>query len=344
MEDKKALVSALVKFGNELGSVVNETADNELIEKYLEQFNIAKARNNWFDADFLKEALFSWSAMLQESNLISWLNEYELENKNAKKVGVIGAGNLPLVALHDCLCVLISGNILVLKASADDETFLTFILNRLIKFIPEWQGKIEFKPERLNNIEALIATGSDNAAKQFEYYFKHIPRIVRKNRTSVAILNGNETDTDLVGLCKDMFTYFGRGCRSISKILVPQGFEIQRVFENSVGFNFLKDNTKYANNFDYHRAIYLMNRDKFLENDFFILREENDKLHAPVSVYFYQYYSSNDEVDNLLMDLKDELQVVVDNRGGGSVFGENQNPKIDDYADKIDTLKFLSEL
>lgn len=344
MEDKKALVSALVKFGNELGSVVNETADNELIEKYLEQFNIAKARNNWFDADFLKEALFSWSAMLQESNLISWLNEYELKNKKAKKVGVIGAGNLPLVALHDCLCVLISGNILVLKASADDETFLTFILNRLIKLIPEWQGKIEFKPERLNNIEALIATGSDNAAKQFEYYFKHIPRIVRKNRTSVAILNGNETDTDLVGLCKDMFTYFGRGCRSISKILVPQGFEIQRVFENSVGYNFLKDNTKYANNFDYHRAIYLMNRDKFLENDFFILREENDKLHAPVSVYFYQYYSSNDEVDNLLMDLKDELQVVIDNRGGESVFGESQTPKIDDYADKIDTLKFLSEL
>lgn len=344
MEDKKALVSALVKFGSELGSVVNETADNELIEKYLEQFNIAKARNNWFDTDFLKEALFSWSEMLQESNLTSWLNAYDLQNIETKKVGVIGAGNLPLVALHDCLCVLISGHKLVLKPSADDESFLTFILKRLINHVPVWHENIEFKPERLNNIEALIATGSDNAAKQFDYYFKHIPRIVRKNRTSIAILNGDERDEDLLGLCKDMFTYFGRGCRSISKILVPEGFEVQRIFENSVGFNFLKDNTKYANNFDYHRAIYLMNRDKFLENDFFILREENDKLHAPVSVYFYQYYSSNDEVDNLLMDLKDELQVVVDNRGGKSVFGENQNPKIDDYADKVDTLEFLSKL
>ncbi len=335
------VAKALVELGIELDAYVNNTMDDALYQEYESKIAYAEIKNPWFIKKFVIQSLEIWSQSLSEQNIAEWIASVP-KNPIPKTIAVIGAGNLPLVAFHDCISVLVSGHSLWLKCSSDDEVLLPFILKRLIAHCPELVNKFELKTQELQKADALIATGSDNSARYFEYYFRHIPTLLRKNRSSVAILDETTSDEELKMLANDMFVYFGRGCRSVSKLFVHENFNIQRIFENSVDFNYFKDHNKYANNFDYHRAIYLMNVDKFLENDFFVLKE-SDGMHAPVSVYFYERYSNIDSVIEKLADHKDQLQVVC-GKGFENPLGSNQCPTLNDYADGVDTLAFLAKV
>lgn len=335
------VAKALVELGNELDAYVNNTMDNALYQEYEAKVAQAEVKNPWFIKKFIFQALEVWSQTLTPLAVEAWTSSVS-NSDSGKTIAVIGAGNLPLVAFHDCISVLVSGHKLWLKCSTDDEVLLPFVLERLVAQAPELNKQIELKSQDLQKADALIATGSDNSARYFEYYFRHMPTLLRKNRSSVAVLDENTSDEELQMLAHDMFVYFGRGCRSVSKLFVHDNFDIQRIFENSVEYNYFKDHNKYANNFDYHRAIYLMNVDKFLENDFFVLKE-SDGMHAPVSVYFYERYSNIDVVIEKLADHKDQLQVVC-GKGFENSIGSNQCPSLTDYADGVDVLQFLAEL
>jgi hypothetical protein len=335
------VAKALVELGIELDAYVKNTMDDALYQEYEAKVAYAEIKNPWFIKKFVIQSLEIWSQSLSSQNIENWLASTPKASEH-KTIAVIGAGNLPLVAFHDCISVLISGHTLWLKCSSDDEVLLPFILERLTTKCPGLDNKIELKTQGLQKADALIATGSDNSARYFEYYFRHMPTLLRKNRTSVAILDETTTDEELKMLASDMFVYFGRGCRSVSKLFVHENFDIQRIFENSVDYSYFKDHNKYVNNFDYHRAIYLMNVDKFLENDFFVLKE-SDGMHAPVSVYFYERFSKIEHVIEKLADHKDQLQVVSGN-GFENTIGSNQCPTLCDYADGVDVLAFLAKV
>jgi hypothetical protein len=335
------VAKALVELGIELDAYVKNTMDDALYQEYEAKVASAEVKNPWFIKKFVLKALDVWSKTLSANAIENWVATMPAQKEN-KMVAVIGAGNLPLVAFHDCISVLLSGHTLWLKCSSDDEVLLPFILNRLAGKCVELSKKIVLKTEGLQKADALIATGSDNSARYFEYYFRHMPTLLRKNRTSVAVLDESTTDEELKALTNDMFIYFGRGCRSVGKFFVHENFDVQRIFENSQHFSFFKDHNKYANNFDYHRAIYLMNVDKFLENDFFVLKE-SDAMHAPVSVYFYERFTSIDSVIEKLAEHKDELQVVC-GKGFDNALGANQCPSLTDYADGVDVLAFLATI
>ena len=336
------VAKALVELGFELEAYVNNTMDNALFQEYEAKVASAEVKNPWFVKKFILQALEVWARTLSASNIEEWTRSISDKNLSEKNIAVIGAGNLPLVAFHDCISVLVSGHNLWLKCSSDDEVLLPFVLNRLVAHAPHLSQKFLLKSQELQKADGLIATGSDNSARYFEYYFRHIPTLLRKNRSSVAVLDAATTDEELRALADDMFVYFGRGCRSVSKLFVHQDFDIQRIFECSQHYSYFKDHNKYANNFDYHRAIYLMNVDAFLENDFFVLKE-SEAMHAPVSVYFYERFENINTVIEKIANFKQELQ-VVSGKGFNNPLGLNQCPSLTDYADGVDVLEFLSKL
>jgi hypothetical protein len=250
------------------------------------------------------------------------------------------AGNIPLVGFHDFLSVLMSGNIAVIKLSSDDNRLLPVLIEMLLLLQPELDERI-FIVDRIKNIDAVIATGSNNSARYFEKYFGHLPNIIRKNRTSVAVLNGNETETDLMELGKDLFTYFGLGCRNVSHVMIPHDFDLDRLFKAIVDYGDIINHHKYANNYDYYKAIYLLNREEFMENGF-VLTKETKVLFAPISVINYQRYTTKSEVVDFIGDYREEIQVVV---GLDFLpFGKAQSPTLTDYADGVDTMAFLTKL
>jgi len=259
---------------------------------------------------------------------------------------VVTAGNIPLVGFHDLLCVLLSGNELVIKASSKDNKLMKLIVNLLTESNNDFNTLIHFEIEQLKNFDAIIATGSDNTAKYFEYYFGKYPNIIRKNRNSIAILSGDESDEELNLLADDMLMYFGLGCRNVSKLFLPEGFDYQRIFRSVQAYHHLIDHNKYANNYLYNKSIYLMNSVQFWENGFMMMKEDIG-LASPISVIFFEYYSSSDEIKQRVELDKDRIQCIVAKDGfiDGSVnFGEAQKPNLWDYADNVDTMKFLLSL
>ena len=312
-------------------------------EEYLKlQHIIARqfSYNGWFTKDNVLKALLSLGDLLTEENLSHWLKDYSFADE-PKKIGIIMAGNIPLVGFHDFLCVLISGNAAVCKLSSDDNTLLPALSNHLIKFTPELKDKILFSMGKLGGIDAIIATGSDNSSKYFEQYFGHYPHLFRKNRTSVAVLTGNETSEDLFQLGSDIFSYYGLGCRNVSHLLLPLGFDLNRFFEAIVSYHPIVNHHKYANNYDYNKAVYLMNLMELLDNHFVLLRESVE-IHSPLSMVHYQYYSSMDNVNEYLQENKDKIQAIV---GKGYIpFGEAQAPKLDDYSDGVNVMQWLQSI
>ena len=255
------------------------------------------------------------------------------------------AGNLPLVGFHDFLTVLISGFKADVKLSTDDDILLPALAEKLIVFEPAFKERIVFS-ERLKNMDAVIATGSNNTARYFESYFGKYPNIIRKSRSSVAVLTGTETEEDLQLLADDLFLYFGLGCRSITKIYLPKGFKIDRVFESFMKYSSFMNHNKYMNNYEYYRAIYLLDQDKFLENGFAILKEEK-RFSTPVGVIHYSFYNKIEDVKKELEEAKDQLQCVVagpDVIENAVSFGDTQKPSLNEYADNINTLDFLKAL
>ena len=327
---------AFVQLGEKIKSL-DEAAKQKL-------YADAETYNGWFTKENVAEALQGITFMLKPEKLDKWLENYAIEKTDPKKVGLIMAGNLPAVGFHDLLCVLISGHEAHIKLSSEDQVVPRFIINLLLVLEPEFSPFIHIR-ENLKKIDAVIATGSDNSARYFEYYFSKIPRIIRKNRTSIAILNGNESEAELNALGKDIFTYFGLGCRNVSKIFIPSGYDLGNVFEGVFSFGDVINNRKYANNYDYNRAIYLMNSEKFLDNNFLMMRETTD-LFSPVSVLFYQQYQNIDQVLDYINENAEKLQCIVtrDPSGNEIKIGETQKPELWNYADNVDTMAFLLQL
>lgn len=298
--------------------------------------------NQWFTRESIIKSLKGIHFMLQVDEIENWLNKYSQLNWNQnKRIGIIMAGNIPMVGFHDLLCALVSGNIAVVKLSQQDTILMKAAMEELLMVNPEWKDKIEIV-ERLNNIDKVIATGSNNSSGYFNYYFSKYPHIIRKNRNGIAVLNGNESKDDLQKLGADIFTYFGLGCRNVTKVYVPRDYIFDKLFEALLPYADIANHNKFINNYDYHRAILLLNSDKFLTNDFLIIREDKS-FASPVSVLNFEYY---DDVNDLAIELhmqREKIQCIVSNEKifNSIPFGTTQKPAIDDYADGVDTMAFL---
>lgn len=301
----------------------------------------AASKNPWFTIENVRMAMASISSILELEKLHTWTSLYP-EITTPRKVGVVMAGNIPLVGFHDALCVLISGHYLLVKVSSKDSFLPTWLFKKLIDLEPRFQNNIQYV-DQLKAFEAVIATGSDNSSRYFEYYFGKYPNIIRKNRTSVALLNGNETADDLANLGKDVFSYFGLGCRNVSKILVPDNYEIRQLFPAWSNYENIIHHHKYCNNYDYQKSIMLVNSIPFLDNGFVMLHE-SDKLVSPISVVYYSYYNSEESLQEYLKINQDKIQCIVSKKPEHIPFGQAQYPHLHDYADQIDTMEFLGKL
>lgn len=296
--------------------------------------------NPWFTQENQRFAMKQWSLLLTEAKLRAWLSAYRVAAQ-PKRVGLILAGNIPMVGFHDILAVVLSNHIPVIKLSSKDRQMLPFLL-RL--WNEKSGGEVQYETvEKLQDFDAVIATGSNNTARYLEYYFRDHLSIIRKNRTSVAVLKGDESDEELQLLAEDIFRYYGLGCRNVTRILMPEGFMVDRLFENFIGFSDVINHNKYANNYEYNRAVYLLNLEKFWDNNFVMLKED-DKLFSPLSVINVSRYSDLDEVKKFLAANEQDIQTVVakGELGLNSIgFGEAQSPGLDTYADNVDTMRFL---
>jgi hypothetical protein len=329
----------LIKAFSALGKRLHELSEENL------ELLIARARaeNAWFTDASIRMALNGIVKFLDEETLIKWASSYKLENHSAKTIGVVMAGNIPLVGFHDFLAVLISGNSALIKLSSKDAVLIRQLAAMLIEIEPSLEQRIIFT-ERLKDFDAVIATGSDNSARYFEYYFAKYPNIIRKNRTSCAILQGNETKEQFLKLGEDVFSYFGLGCRNVSKLFVPENYDFSPLLSAWESFAEISNHHKYHNNYDYQKSIMLVNGVRFLDNEV-VMITESEKLVSPISVIYYEYYSSVDNLNTTLLNLSSKLQCIVGKVKPATIpFGQSQYPEIWDYADQVDTLKFLSEL
>ena len=308
--------------------------------------DVAYTFNGWFTPDNIKRALVGISEMLEEKQLFEFSTLIK-EPKKSKNVAIIMAGNIPAVGFHDMLCVLLSGHSVLIKVSSDDPAFIPFLAGMLIYYQQDFAPKINFSEGKLINFDSVIATGSDNTAKHFEYYFGKYPNIIRKNRSSVAILNGKETKEELTQLGKDIFYYYGLGCRNVNKIYVPEGYVFDGLFEALYEYKYVLDNKKYNNNYEYNRAIYLLDLIPFLDNNFLMIKESAD-LHAPTSVLFYETYTNQESLVEKIKPLLPNLQCIVTNfeiEGLKTIsLGCTQEPSIFDFADNVNTLDFLKTI
>lgn len=314
---------------------------------------VSERENAWFTRESILLALSYWGRMLDQPYLESWLAKYSpaiREKSDPKRVGVIMAGNIPLVGFHDLLSVLLSGHRLVARLSTQDCRMIPKIVHLLVTLDSGWTETIELTTEEIEKPDAIIATGSNNTSRYFTYYFSRYPHIIRKNRTGVAILDGNETTEDLHGLASDIFSYFGLGCRNVSKLYLPEGYDLKPLHKAFLSYQELFHHPKYRNNLDYYKSIYLVNRTRFLDGIFYLMVEA-EPLTTPVSVLHYEYYKDLARVEEVVKEQKEQIQCVVarntllksDPSVGVVEPGKSQNPDLSDYADGVDTMEFLLE-
>jgi hypothetical protein len=285
--------------------------------------------------------------MLNRDDLEKWLPEDAGTIFTGKKVGLVLAGNIPVVGFHDVLCVLASGHFAMIKASANDSRIITYILKRLVALEPEFANRYEFT-ERLASFDAVMATGSNNTSRYFEYYFSKVPNVIRKNRNSMALLSGFETAEDLHRLGHDIFDYFGLGCRNVSKILVPVDYDFGILFRAIESFQPIINHHKYNNNYDYNKSIYLVNQAKHLDNGFLLLKQD-ENIASPLAVLFYDFYNNLEDAAAKINSKKEAIQCVVSGMKLNIEvpvvsFGESQQPRLWDYADGVNTMAFLQTI
>jgi hypothetical protein len=297
-------------------------------------------KNAWFTPENVVSALSALSNELTSEKLTCWTEMYSglKTGHNAFVVGVIMAGNVPLVGFHDFLSVLISGNIVLVKTSSKDTDLIVYLSNLLSSVNPSFREMIRFTEGTLSGFDAVIASGSNNTSRYFESYFGKYPSIIRRNRNSIAILDGSESEPELKELGNDIFSYFGLGCRNISKLYLPAGYDLPGLIKNWDSYSGIINHNKYANNYDFHKAVYLVNREQFLDTGYLLLKEDKS-LSSPVSVLYYEYYNSYDSLTQSTDLLKDRIQCIVS--ANNIPFGKAQQPFLQDYADGIDTIDFL---
>lgn len=332
----KQRIMAFIQLGHVLQNPDEQL--NELIAS-------AKQHNAWFTPQSTAKSVAAIGDMLNESDLKQWLGETIDSPSKIHAVGLILAGNIPLVGFHDILCVLASGNKALIKLSSQDKQLIPYILDKLVEIEPAFATQFEFI-ERLKDFDAIIATGSNNTSRYFDYYFSKVPNIIRKNRNSVAVLNGNESREQLHELGNDIFDYFGLGCRNVSKVYVPKGYKFDTFFESIEDFKSIADHHKYNNNYDYNKSIFLVNMDKHLDNGFLLVKED-ERLTSPLAVLYYEEYQNIEDIDKKLVEHSDQIQCIISNANlsmHNFAFGESQCPALWDYADGVDTMKFLRGL
>lgn len=320
----------------------NIVNNEEFFDRYAQLIERLDQSNGWFTIDQLTFANKSWAEALNISSLSEWTSRYHFADEPLKTIGLILAGNIPFVGFHDVLSVLISGNKALIKYSSSDNLLIPFVLEYLLAVEPSFADRIFFTKEKLENFDAVIATGSNNTARYFDYYFSKYPNIIRKNRNSVAVLSGNESKEELIALGEDIFRYYGLGCRSVSKLFVPENYDFTLFFEAMYTYKDVIFYEKYANNYDYNKAVFLMSNFKLLDNEFLTLKEDTGYA-SPISSVFYEYYSDIEEVKNKLAQDAEQIQCVVNHQliDGALPFGTTQSPKLWDYADGVDTMEFL---
>jgi len=304
----------------------------------------AQNANAWFTPENIKKSVNSFAEMLNDTDIDHWFQTINF-SASPKKVGLILAGNIPMVGLHDVLSVLASGNTALIKLSSSDDKLIKAILERLIAIEPSLRERIAYV-ERLKDFDAVIATGSNNSSRYFDYYFSKVPNIIRKNRNSVAVLDGSESVEDIQNLGADVFDYFGLGCRNVSKIYFPKGYDISKFYEGIESYQPIINHFKYNNNYDYNKSIYLVNAAKHFDNGFLLLKEDQS-LTSPLAVIFYEEYENIAEVEHKLSEKAEQIQCVI-TKSPLSIktfgFGESQHPKLWDYADNVNTIEFLNSL
>lgn len=346
-------INAFLKLGEFLSQFSSEKIqkkDNILhndlfFESLKSQIKLAKEHNGWFTSGNIAFTFNELSKALTKNNISNWIDTYNFNIKTPKNVAVIMAGNIPLVGFHDFLSVLISGHNVIVKQSSNDKQLLPLISKYLELIEPEFKGKITFTEGKLEGFDAVIATGSDNTSRYFEYYFKDMPSIIRKNRNSVAILTNEESEEQLKMLSEDIFRYYGLGCRNVSKLFVPKGYNFDKFFKAIYAWNPIMDEVKYANNYDYNKAVYLMSEFAILENGFLMIKEDKN-YSSPIATLFYEYYESKEHLKQSLKLDKNKIQCIVskDVTENEIEFGQTQKPKLWDYADNIDTIDFLLKI
>ncbi|MEE9373585.1 MAG: acyl-CoA reductase [Saprospiraceae bacterium] len=336
LDERIALLEIL---GDRLRDFSNPMVDMAITKAYHE--------NQWFVPENTKKALTAiGDEFLGKEKLQQWLSQYDLSKIVSKKVGLVLAGNIPLVGFHDLLCTFISGHHAVIKSSSKDQALVNLVLHLMIDIKAEVADNIT-TTERLTDFDAVIATGSNNTAQHFDYYFRKYPKIIRKNRVSVAVLNGDESKDTLQKLGDDVFSYYGLGCRNVSKIFIPKGYKLDQLFEAFNKYQDIIHHNKYNNNYSYNEAIWLMGQDNFLTNGFIILKEEKS-LYSRISSLYYEYYQDTKSLLKLLEIEKGNIQCVSTEMKLSGIdaigIGQGQCPTLSDYADNVDTMDFLRML
>ncbi len=305
--------------------------------------------NPWYTPEALMKAFEGIASMLKEEVLQTWLEPYGIKGLSAAEehtVGLVMAGNIPLVGFHDMMSVLASGHKVLAKPSSKDNRLILKVAEVLSAIDPALGKRIQFSEETLKGMDAVIATGSNNSARYFEYYFRNIPHIIRKNRNGVAVLNGLESEEELAALGEDIFTYFGMGCRNVTKLYIPETYDLKILLGVLDRFHFLYQHNKYGNNVDYYRTMYLMNQVPLLDNGVLLLKEDTS-IASPVGVVFYERYSDLGFVQQELELHRQEIQCTVSSDPeikDAIKPGCSQIPMPWDYADGVDTIRFLMEL
>ena len=338
-------IELFVSLGKFFKDFIDNSADKNLTKRLSDAIKQAKNHNNYFTDHNIINCLKNWSYSLQKEKIKSFLNSYTIEKENPKSVAIIMAGNVPLVGFHDFLCVILSGNKAIIKLSSKDSHLMHFVLNYLCTICIDFKDYYKICQEKLSDYDAVIATGNNLSASKFEEYFNDYPNIIRKSRHSVAILKGDESNDQLQKLSNDIFNYFGLGCRNVSKVYLPKNYDLDLLFRSFIKWKKVINNNSYANNYDYHRAIYLLNKEVFFDNGFILLKESK-KIGSPVGTLFYEYYDKYEDIENSLSKISDKIQCVVSNENIENFieFGKTQSPELNDYADGEDTFSFLLKL
>jgi len=343
-------LEAFVKLGKFLrafcdfpkGDPTADPQEQEWHGQFSDAVERAHQQNKWFTQENTLYAFEQWAELLQERKLTAWLSPYAIKETKEKTVALIMAGNIPLVGFHDLLCVLLTGHRALVKLSGNDEVLLPLLVSYLGHVDESLKHNVIFTKEKLKDFDAVIATGSNNTARYFEYYFSKKPHIIRKNRNSVAVLIGSETQEELTALGEDIFRYFGLGCRSVSKIYLPKDYDLAIFFKAIYPYHDVIHHHKYANNYDYNKAVYLMSEFKIRDNGFLVLKEDTS-LASPIASLFYEVYDSKEVLKSTLQAKHGEIQCIVSRNfvANEISFGDTQKPTLTDYADGVDTVAFL---
>ena len=339
-------ITLFVKLGRFFSDYINNNLESLEKNKFDKAINESILHNSFFSKKNILKSLLSWSNVLTKKSIDDFLSNYLIKNKKReKKIAIIMAGNIPLVGFHDFFCVIISGNFAVIKLSSKDSHLFKFILSFLVKENPDFSTKFDVVENKLQIFDAVIATGNNISANQFELYFKKYPKIIRRNRHSIAILNGNETKKEIELLANDIFYYYGLGCRNVSKIFIPNNYNLDILFKSFVLWNEVINKNSYSNNYNYYRAIYLLNKEVFFDNGFVLLKE-SEKIGSPVGTIYFEYYKSDNQIKEMIKKNNEKIQCIVSNNNYPKTikFGETQMPNLNDFADDIDTFNFLLKL